>query len=76
MPRKCSTCAAMQTAKMAKPKDERRLRYLYYARIMERTERDIDLKGEWLFAGDYTFRPGPLNYCPECGKAVKWNADD
>ena len=71
--RKCSTCSALEVAQECKPRDERRLRYKYYARIMERTERDLNLDGEWVFAGDYVWSPSPLNYCPECGKKVSWD---
>ena len=73
MPDNCSTCESLRIAKMAHDKNERRFRYKYFARIMERTERDLELNGKWLFAGDYVMMPGPLNFCPECGKAVKWD---
>ena len=72
----CSTCTVIRMTKALHLKDERRLRYKYYARILERTERDLNLDGEWVFAGDYTWRPSPFNYCPECGRKVKWDAAD
>ncbi|MBR4705450.1 MAG: hypothetical protein IKP02_07635 [Paludibacteraceae bacterium] len=65
----------MKISRMAHDKNEKRLRYKYYARIMERTERDLDLTGNWEFAGDYTFRPSPLNYCPECGRKENGDAN-
>ena len=73
--RKCSTCYGIEIARMSHDRNEKRLRYRYYARIMERTERDLDQTGNWVFAGDYVWKPGPLNFCPECGKAVDWGED-
>ena len=68
----CGTCASLKNNKeMHKRENEPRIRYKYYARILERSERDLNLSGKWSFAGDYTWYPSPLNYCPECGKKVK-----
>lgn len=72
---KCSTCERKKIVEMSRDKNEKRFRYKYYARIMERTERDLGLTGHWTFAGDHVWSPGPLNYCPECGRAVKYDAD-
>lgn len=69
----CQSCVRLQELKRLSQRrsdtpDHIRFRSIYRAAIVQDTYR-LDL-GPKHHAGRFTSRPGPLRYCPECGKKV------
>lgn len=65
----CSFCESLRYSRQYEAKDDR-LRTRYMAKYVQITYRDLDRIGKWEIAGEITSRKYPLNFCPECGKAV------
>lgn len=71
----CGFCESIESMIMLDKAQDDRLRSEYWARWAKITYRDLDQNGVWLFAGHTTGGIYPLNFCPECGRRLKWNAD-
>lgn len=70
---KCEFCERLKfRITYDKEHDDGRFREKYYVRLYSETERDLYKTGEWSDCGSTTYGKSPLNFCPECGQAVKW----
>lgn len=69
MSKQCNFCESLRYSKQCETKDKR-IRTRYMAKYVQITYRDLSRTGEWSAAGEILSYKYPLNFCPECGKAV------
>ena len=73
MTNKCDFCEKLERARERdKIHNDDRFREKYYVKLFIESERDLYKTGNWNECGSLTYGKSPLNYCPECGQAVKW----
>lgn len=71
-----SECEFCESLSFRRWRDERqkddRFREKYFVKLYIETERDLEKNGEWSDCGSLTCSKSTLNYCPECGRKIKW----